>query len=136
MVKKFRYLKYLCYLQFHWEWQKNEILHLDSEFLSECYSQYIKRNLPPCLRNWKKRQGERQVLLKGVPAHSRGTAQPKWKFLGWGKLGHDSAVSKWYKDPALQFVRLPDLSWNKASLPCTQMCHRCVSSLFWKETTK
>lgn len=39
------------------------------------------------------------------------------------------------KDPACS-LGPPDVSWNKPSLPCTEIHHRCISSLFRKETMK
>ena len=97
-------------LELHQEYQKNEILHWGSEFLSGCYFQYIKRSLffPPRLWNWKERQGERQALLKAVSEHGHGRAQPKWTFPSGKELDSIQKFLSDIKTPALRSVRLPD----------------------------
>lgn len=114
-------------LEFHQEHQKNEIPHLDTEFLSGCYFQYIKRNLffPRRLRNWKERQGERQPLLKGVSEHGHGRAQPKWTFPSGKELDSIQNFLSDIKIPALKFVRLPDFGTR---LP--YLAHKSVTEAF------
>lgn len=127
MVGNFRLSEIFMYLKFHQDYQKNEILHWDAQFLSGCYFQYIKRGLffPPRLQNQKERQGGRQAFLKDIPRHGSGRGWPQQMFPSGESAGLDPQVSKWSKDPSL--VACEIARSRKQGLPTS---HTNLSQIF------
>lgn len=107
------------------------MLHLHLEFWSEGYFQYIKRSLFfPCAFRIENRDRERDRVFGREFWAWPGNSSASVAVPVWGRLGLSQMSLRGKTQPIACGTTRPP------SLPCTETHHRCISSLFWKETTK